>query len=244
MPSKATYAPGEPVWFDLSTPDVQASAAFYGALLGWTAEPASEQHGGYTNVQIDGVRVGGLLPTMSPEQPTTWTVYLCTDDAEASAARVTEAGGAVLVPPMPVDALGTMAVFHDPAGGVFGVWQPGEHAGSGRVREPGAPTWTELATAEPRSITGFYAQVTGAEVRTSEAYVELLVGGEAVAGIADTAQGTSGWLPYFGAVDPAEKTVRAVELGASVVLPHTSFPGGSCSIVRDPQGAVFGLVTP
>ncbi len=244
MPAKTTYAPGEPVWFDLSTPDVAASAAFYGALLGWATEPASEEHGGYTNVQLDGTRVAGLVPLMSPEQPTTWTVYLCTDDAGASAGRVADAGGTVLVPPMPVDALGTMAVFQDPTGSVFGVWQPGEHAGSGRVGEAGAPTWTELSTPVPGAVTGFYTQVSGVEARASEAYIELLVGGEAVAGIAGTAQGTSGWLPYFGAVDPETTTAKAVALGGSVVLPRTDFPGGSCTIVRDPQGAVFGLITP
>lgn len=32
---KTSYAPGEPIWVDLSTPDVDKSTAFYGALFGW-----------------------------------------------------------------------------------------------------------------------------------------------------------------------------------------------------------------
>ena len=37
---KTTYAPGEPTWADLSSPDTEASRAFYGALLGWECTEA------------------------------------------------------------------------------------------------------------------------------------------------------------------------------------------------------------
>lgn len=241
MTEKTSYLPGEPLWFDLSTPDIAASTAFYGALLGWEAEEGSAEHGGYTNLRLRDRRVVGFVPHMSPEQATTWTVYVCTDDSDKTAARVAEAGGSTMVPPMAVGSLGTMAVFVDPAGGVFGTWQPGDHAGSGLVREAGAPVWSELSTDAP--VTSFYSSVFDWEVRTSPAYVELLAGGEGVAGVTDTAQGTSGWLPYFGADDPAAAAEQAVALGGSVVLPLTEFPGGSCTIVRDPHGAVLGLIT-
>ena len=36
------YPPGTPSWVELSTPDADASAAFYGELMGWVAtEPMS-----------------------------------------------------------------------------------------------------------------------------------------------------------------------------------------------------------
>ena len=42
--------------------------------------------------------------------------------------------------------LGRMAVFTDPGGAVFGVWQPGSFVGAELVNEPGGIAWNELNT--------------------------------------------------------------------------------------------------
>lgn len=242
MPEKTAYAPGELIWVDLSTSDQAASAAFYGALLGWTATEPSPDMGGYASFELDGRKVAGLVPLMAPDQPVTWTCYVCTDDADKTAALVEQAGGGTVVAPMTVADLGRMAVFTDPGGAVVGVWQPGTHTGAELVDEVGTCTWVELTAAVPTEATPFYEAVFGWEPKVSEAYVELTLGGTSVAGVTDPAQGTGGWLPYFQVVDPGATAARAQELGASVVLPLTTFDGGSCAIVRDPQGAVVGLL--
>ena len=43
------YPPGTPSWVELSSPDVAASAAFYGELMGWSAiaPGPDEETGGY-----------------------------------------------------------------------------------------------------------------------------------------------------------------------------------------------------
>ena len=242
MPEKTSYLPGEPIWTDLSTPDVAASAAFYGELLGWQATEGDPQYGGYGSFLLDGRVVAGLMPLMTPEQPTTWTAYVCTEDAAATAAAVQEAGGSTIAPPMQVAELGTMAVFADPQGAVFGVWQPGTHVGSELTGQDGTQAWLELTAEDPAAASGFYGRVFGWDAKASEAYVELTLAGRSVAGITDPSQGTSGWLPYVQVTDPAAKAEQAEALGASVVLPFTTFDGGSCTIVRDPQGAVLGLL--
>lgn len=242
MSEKTAYQPGEPIWVDLSTPDQAASTAFYGELLGWDCTTPDPSMGSYANFLLRGKKVAGVVPLMAPDQSPTWTVYVCTDDADKTAARVQEAGGAVLVPPMDVMDLGRMAVFADPAGAVFGAWQPGTHVGSELVDEPGTPVWVELTSADPQTAGAFYGTAVGWETKTSEAYVEFVLDDRSVAGLTDPSQGTTGWLPYFSVSDPAATTDRAVALGAQVVLPLTTFPGGSCTIVRDPQGAVFGLM--
>ena len=56
MSEKTSYAPGEPIWTDLSSPDLAASKAFYGPLLGWTAEAPQERFGGYASWLKDGHR--------------------------------------------------------------------------------------------------------------------------------------------------------------------------------------------
>ena len=42
------YAPGTPSWVELSTPDADASAAFYREVMNWNAsEPGPAESGGY-----------------------------------------------------------------------------------------------------------------------------------------------------------------------------------------------------
>lgn len=244
MAEKTTYAPGEPIWVDLSTPDPAASAAFYGPLLGWTATEPQEEFGGYASFLLEGRPVAGVMPLMAPEQPPTWTCYLCTDDSDKTAELVQEAGGSVLAPPMSVADLGRMAVFVDPQGAVFGTWQPGTHRGSELVEQDGAPAWVELVSTAPTDAAPFYRSVFGLDAGVTDEYVELTLAGRPVAGVADPSQGTAtGWLPYFGVSDPQAAAERAVALGGSLVMPLVAFPGGSCTIVRDPHGAVFGLIT-
>lgn len=242
MTEKTSYLPGEPVWVDLSSPDPTASAAFYAELLGWTVTSPQEQFGGYANFLLDGRLVAGLMPLMAPGQPPTWTSYVCTADADKTAGLVEQAGGSTLAPPMDVADLGRMAVFADPAGAVFGVWQAGTHRGSELTAQDGTQTWLELTAEVPAAATAFYGSVFGWEANVSEAYVEFTLSGTSVAGCTDPAQGTSGWLPYFGVADPGASADRAQALGATVVLPLTAFEGGSCTIVRDPHGAAFGLL--
>ena len=98
--------------------------------------------------------------------PDLWSVYLAIDDAEATAARVTEHGGQVMVPAMDVMALGRMAVVVDVGGAVIGMWQPGEHRGFGFVGEPGAPSWFELHTRDYDKSLDFYRTVFGWKTRT------------------------------------------------------------------------------
>lgn len=242
MTTKTSYLPGEPIWSDLSTPDQAASAAFYGPLLGWTATEPQPEFGGYASFLLDDRKVAGNVPLMAPEQPPSWTCYVCSHDADETAALVEQGGGTVIAPPMDVGDLGRMAVFLDPAGASFGVWQPGTHTGSELVDQEGTQSWVELLTADPAATAAFYGPVIGWDVKQSPEYVELTLDGRSVAGCTDLSQGTSGWLPSFEVGDPGAKADQAVALGGSVVLPVTRFDGGSCAIVRDPHGAVFGVI--
>ena len=244
MSEKTSYAPGEPIWTDLSSPDLAVSKAFYGPLLGWTAEAPEDRFGGYASWLKDGRKIAGLMPVMSPDQPPSWTTYVCSEDADKTVALVESSGGTIIAPPMAVDDLGRLAVLTDPSGAVFGIWEPGTHHGAELFAEPGAPCWFELTSQDPAAAASFYSSVFAWSVKTSEEYVELQLDGQSVAGVTDPTQGTPpGWLPYFGVDDPAAKAREAEQLGGTVVLPLAEWPGGACSIVRDPHGAVLGLIT-
>src|SRR4051812_44061900 len=163
MPEVSEYAPGTPSWVDLASPDPDASARFYGGLFGWEAtDPGPvEESGGYRMLQRDGRNVAGLGPTQGEGQPAMWTTYVSTDDAEAVAAKVREAGGRVMMDPFDVLGAGRMAVFVDPAGAYISVWQPQDHHGADVVNEPGSLCWNELATRDIDQAKAFYGAAFG-----------------------------------------------------------------------------------
>ncbi|HZB97177.1 MAG TPA: hypothetical protein VE219_01120, partial [Candidatus Sulfotelmatobacter sp.] len=52
----------------------------------------------------------------------------------------------------------------------------------------------------------------------------------------------SHWLVYFAVADVDESSGKATDLGGSAIVPPMDFPGGRFSVIRDPQGAMFGLL--
>ena len=247
MTTKTSYQPGQPIWVDLGTPDMDATIAFYGSLFGWTCELGPEEFGGYSNFLKGGKQVAGLMPLMSEGQPPAWSCYVCTDDADKTAALVVEAGGAVIAPPMDVADLGRMAVFVDPAGAGFGVWQPGTHIGAELVDEEGTCSWIELASRDQAVAHPFYNAVFGWETHANPGYTEFTLSGDSVAGCMDMpamvpAQVPSYWMTYFAADDPAAKAREAAALGATVLVPFMEMGQVAFSVVQDPNGATFGLL--
>ena len=76
------------------------------------------------------------------------------------------AGGQVIVPAMDVLDVGRMAIFTDPVGAAFSVWQAGTHPGAQLVNEPGTFSWSELLTTDVEASKGFYGDVFGWTAQT------------------------------------------------------------------------------
>ena len=68
---------------------------FYGGLFGWDIpEPENaEQTGGYRVATSGGRSVAGVMPLMQEGQPPVWSSYLSVEDADATVAKVKDAGG-------------------------------------------------------------------------------------------------------------------------------------------------------
>jgi len=208
------------------------------------------QYGGYGRALLGGKDVAGISPTQTPEQPTAWSFYIGTDDAEATARRVRDAGGKVAVEPMDVGDQGKMAVFQDPTGAFISVWQP-TGMGGFQASGPNSFGWAELNARGIERALPFYEQAFGWPTKRSAVpdapdYFEFQVDGDSVAGATEmnpmVPAGTpSYWLVYFG-VDNVRATFdNAIGLGARELVAPQSYPGGEFAIVSDPQGAAFGL---
>lgn len=115
-------APGALSWNELGSPDLDASAAFYGELLGWTTTPMEGADPPYLIIQnSDGHSNGGIRPPAPPGTPPFWLVYFATADIEASVAEVTRLGGTVLVGATDIG-IAKIAVVADPQGAVFALY--------------------------------------------------------------------------------------------------------------------------
>lgn len=238
-------------WIDLATSDPKGARDFYAKLFGWNIEVNPDpQYGGYALAKVDGKDVAGIGGTQSPEQPTAWSVYIGTDDAEKLGKKVTDAGGSVVAPPFAIGDQGKMAVFQDPAGAFISGWQP-EVMGGFQTQGPNAFSWAELNVRGLEKALPFYEKVFGWASKSTgndaQPYTELQVNGQSIAGAMEMnpmvpAEMPSYWLAYFGVdnVDRAFKT--AIDAGARELLPPKDFPGGRFAIVTDPQGAAFGLL--
>jgi predicted enzyme related to lactoylglutathione lyase len=161
------YIEGVPCWADTTQPDPEAAAVFYAGLFGWELENVMPDDSPmkYFIARLRGGDVGavGSQPEGSP--PTAvWNTYIWVDDADAAAAKVKAAGGRVLMEPGDVSEAGRMAVFADPEGAAFSVWQAGNHRGSKIVNQHGAVVFNTLNTRDPEGAKRFYGDVFGWQV--------------------------------------------------------------------------------
>jgi predicted enzyme related to lactoylglutathione lyase len=257
---KVKYADGRFSWTDLSTPDVAGAKAFYGGLFGWTSEDRATSEGAppYTTFLLNGRTVAGAYPMSAEMQaagaPPVWVNYISHSDIDSVAARATEAGGVVFMPPLDVvierpgaatESMGRMALIQDPTGAAFGVWQPGAHPGAEVRHATGSASWDELQTHDVAAARAFYERVFGwqSEAQVGD-YIRFEIGGEPAAGLMaigkDWGDIPSHWNIYFWVDDVSAAAARAEELGGAVVVPPTEMGEfGEFALLRDPQGAHF-----
>jgi uncharacterized protein len=246
---KDTFRPGEPCWVDCGT-DLEKGPAYYTSLFGWTTESMGPDAGNYTMAMKGGTQVAGFGAQQNPGPPT-WSVYFSTDDAAKTAALVRENGGTVLAEPMQVMDVGHLAVFADPLGAVFSVWQPLQHKGFGTVNEDGTYCWSELMTDDTTKMAAFYEAVLGLTTRVGTdpamPYTEFLVGDESVAGMMARPDGMpkevpSYWGVYFAVADTDATVAKVAELGGSTMVEPMDVPPGRFATCLDSLGATFSVI--
>jgi predicted enzyme related to lactoylglutathione lyase len=157
---------GVPCWVDTSQPDPEAAVDFYGGLFGWEFEdlmpPDSPGRYFIARLRRGDVAAVGSQPEGGP--PTAmWNTYVWVESADDTAAKVRDAGGEVVTEPFDVMDAGRMAVFSDPEGAVFCVWQAGNHRGARIVNEPGSLNFNGLNTRDVEAAKPFYRSVFGWE---------------------------------------------------------------------------------
>jgi predicted enzyme related to lactoylglutathione lyase len=242
-----------PVWVDVAEKDAKQAQDFYKQLFNWDLQELGPEAGNYGFFLKDGKMTAGVGPLMSEQQPTAWSIYIGTDDADATAEKVKQNGGTVIAEPMDVMDVGRMAVFMDPTGAFISVWQR-KTGGTMEVQsEPNSFGWAELTARGIEKAKPFYTAVFGWGVRDNPmeqgmVYTEWMLGEKSIAGgwempPSAPAEAPSAWIPYFTVADLDASHKKARDLGADESMPPTPYPGGRFSVLRDPQGAGFGLIS-
>jgi len=114
-------------WNELLTPDQAAANRFYADTFGWTypdkmAMPGDM--GDYVFIDVAGQTIGATMKSPAGAGGG-WRFYFRTPDIEATAAKVAEAGGTVIMGPVEVPGGDRIIQVTDPHGAVFGAVGPG-----------------------------------------------------------------------------------------------------------------------
>ena len=253
MPEIDEFQPGLPSWADLSTPDADESADFYGELFAWEAKESEggEETGGYRLFMKDDKQVAGLMPIQQEDQPPAWNTYISVSDADEITEKVKEADGDVIVEPMDVMDLGRMAFFTDPTGAAFGVWQAKEHKGADVVSEPGATAWHQVNTRDPEKATEFYKAVFGWECERLDTggadYWQWELEGKNVGGMLRMGDDfpddvPAHWIVYIAVEDADAAAEKAQEKGAELRAEPFTTEAGRIAVLTDPHGAAFAVI--
>ena len=247
------------VWHELKTTDAAAAAAFYCKVVGWEAEASNLPGIDYTRLMVGNAPRAGLmtLPAQASAAGATtgWTGYVYVDSVDETAARLQEAGGAMLHPPMDIPGIGRFATVTDPQGAAFALFQPASSAEGNppAMGAPGTVGWNELHAADWTTAYDFYAALFGWEkgdtvdMRAMGTYQLFTVDGVAVGGMMTQMQPgrRPAWLYYFNVPSIKDAAARVAAEGGQVTAGPHPVPGGSWIIqCTDPQGGAFALVAP
>jgi len=250
MPTRDGYPEGVPSWTDLVTPDVEGAKSFYADLFGWEYTEGDSDSMPYTMAQRNGLPAAGIgeVPDGSA-MPTVWSTYFAVDDVDATVAKITDAGGSIMMGPMEVEEAGRMAFATDPTGAIFGIWQAGNHFGAAIVNEHGALNWNELLSGDLDTALPFYAAVFGHTFETSPGligpYTAVSAGDRVVAGAMHKGivEIPDSWSVYFAVDDATKAQETTTSRGGSIVYGPMDIPNvGIITGLVDPFGAHFTVI--
>jgi predicted enzyme related to lactoylglutathione lyase len=111
------------VHMELSTSDVKAAKEFYQGVFGWQCQDIEMPSGSYTMLMAGDKTIGGIQANPMPETPSNWLGYVGVESAARTLSAIESHGGKVIVPVMDIG-MGKLAVFTDPQGAYFAIWEP------------------------------------------------------------------------------------------------------------------------
>jgi predicted enzyme related to lactoylglutathione lyase len=244
----ATTTVGKFVWHEQVSSDPQQAQDFYTQLFGWETEIFKPGEIDYTMISSGGRAHGGFSKALEGAPPPHWLSHVRVDDVDETIERAKSAGGKLAAGPFEMGEVGRMAILGDPQGGYIAVYRPEDDQWPA---PEGVFVWDELGTTDADAAQRFYEQVLG--WTTSDmgpdygGYRIFNRGDDGIAGVMSLPDASipTHWQPYVAVDDPDRTTAKAIELGGSAVAEPMDVPNvGRIAVLRDPQGATFGIIKP
>ena len=240
-------AVGKFVWHEQVSPEPKQAQGFYTQLFGWETEVFKPGEVDYAMISWRGQAHGGFGKALEGAPPPHWLSHVAVEDLDETIEKVKGAGGTLTAGPFDMSEVGRMAIVADPQGAYLSLYEP---EGDGPVAE-GVFVWDELGTTDVDGAQRFYEQVFG--WTTSDmgpeygGYRILNVGETGIAGLMTLPDASipAHWQPYVAVEDPDRTTAKATELGGSALMEPMDVPKvGRIAVLKDPQGATFGIIRP
>jgi len=109
------------VHVEISSKDRVASGKFYNELFGWEVRQIPEMQ--YATFETGSVG-GGFNPVREDYPAGTISLYVNTEDIEATLVKVQELGGKILAHKTEIPGVGWFGLFADPTGNMLGLLTP------------------------------------------------------------------------------------------------------------------------
>jgi predicted enzyme related to lactoylglutathione lyase len=156
---------GQFIWYELTTPDVDAARKFYPKFTGWGTQPFDKD---YTMWTTGGAPFAGLFRLTDEMRqqgiPPNWMAYVESSDVDETVRKATSLGGRAMAGPADIPNVGRYAVLIDPQGAAFGVYKSNSPRGAwDGTAVIGRPSWHELMTTDYVSAFAFYQALFGWE---------------------------------------------------------------------------------
>jgi predicted enzyme related to lactoylglutathione lyase len=239
---------GKFVWHEQVSADAKQAQDFYTQLFGWETEVFKPGEIDYTMIASGGQTHGGFGKAMEGAPPPHWLGHVRVEKLEDTIEKAKSAGGKLAAGPFEMPDVGRVAIVNDPQGAFVSLYQPET---DGMPAPEGVFVWDELGTTDVEGAARFYGDVFGWTTTDMGdeygGYKIFQLGETRVAGLMalPDASMPAGWQPYVAVEDADATTAKAKQLGGSALMePMDVANVGRIAVLRDPQGAVFGIIKP
>jgi predicted enzyme related to lactoylglutathione lyase len=118
--------PSSLIWTELMTGDTTKAKAFYTSLFPWNSDdmPMATGGGNYTRFKRGENGAGGMMQVPHPSIPPHWMPYFGVENCDSISAKATSLGAETIMPTQEIPNMGRFAIFKDPQGAAFAIFQP------------------------------------------------------------------------------------------------------------------------
>ena len=245
--SAVTTSVGKFVWHEQVSDDPKQAQDFYTQLFGWSTETFKPGEIDYAMISSGGQSHGGFGKALEGAPPPHWLSHVRVENLDETIEKAKSAGGKLAAGPFEMGEVGRIGILADPQGAYISAYQPQDEGPSSQ----GVFVWDELGTTDIDGAQRFYGEVFGwttSDMGPEYGGYRIFNRGETgVAGVMAVPDDSipPHWQPYVAVDDPDATTAKATELGGSALMEPMDVPKvGRIGVLRDPQGATFGIIKP